>query len=61
MSPIKENLKVTLYWGWSLEQDQARLQANRESMRRRMSKDGVSTVVRATKQLSHQNGWVLNE
>lgn len=61
MSPIKENLKVMLYWGWSLEQDQARLQANRESMRRRMSKDGVSTVVRATKQLSHQNGWVLNE
>lgn len=61
MSPIKENLKVMLYWGWSLEQDQARLQANRESMRRRMSKDGVSTVVRATKQLSHQNGWVLYE
>lgn len=61
MSPIKENLKVMLYRGWSLEQDQARLQANRESMRRRMSKDGVSTVVRATKQLSHQNGWVLNE
>lgn len=61
MSPIKENLKVMLYWGWSLEQDQARLQANRESMRRRMSKDRVSTVVRATKQLSHQNGWVLNE
>lgn len=61
MSPIKENLKVMLYWGWSLEQDQARLQANRESMRHRMSKDGVSTVVRATKQLSHQNGWVLNE
>lgn len=61
MSPIKENLKVMLYWGWSLEQDQARLQANRESMRRRMSKDGVSTVVGATKQLSHQNGWVLNE
>lgn len=45
MSPIKENLKVMLYWGWSLEQDQARLQANRESMRRRMSKDGVSIVV----------------
>lgn len=55
MSPIKENLKVMLYWGWSLEQDQARLQANRESMRRRMSKDGVSIVeCKATKQLFHQ-------
>lgn len=51
MNPIKENLKVMLYWGWSLEQDQARLQANRESMRRRMSKDGVSILVKSTKQL----------
>lgn len=51
MNPIKENLKVMLYWGWSLEQDQARLQANRESMRRRMSKDGVSILVKAIKQL----------
>lgn len=41
MNPIKENLRVMLHWGWVLEQDQARLQANRESMRRRMSKDGV--------------------
>ena len=45
MSPIKENLKVMLFWGWSLEQDEARLQANRESMRRRMSKDGVCITV----------------
>ncbi|XP_048731868.2 ryanodine receptor-like isoform X6 [Ostrea edulis] len=41
MNPIKENLRVMLHWGWVLEQDQARLQANRESMRRRMSKDGA--------------------
>lgn len=47
MSPIKENLKVMLYWGWSLEQDQARLQANRESMRRRMSKDGGSSWIQS--------------
>lgn len=63
MSPIKENLKVMLYWGWSLEQDQARLQANRESMRRRMSKDGVSIVVMQGHQtvVPSENGWMLNE
>lgn len=59
MNPIKENLKVMLYWGWSLEQDQARLQANRESMRRRMSKDGVSILVKSTKQLFDVK-WMKN-
>ncbi|KAK3094056.1 hypothetical protein FSP39_023525 [Pinctada imbricata] len=40
--PVKESLRAILVWGWSLDQDQSRLQANRESMRRRMSKDGSS-------------------
>jgi hypothetical protein len=30
-----------LVWGWALEQDHQRQAANRDSMRRRMSKDGV--------------------
>ncbi|XP_071161899.1 ryanodine receptor-like [Mytilus edulis] len=40
--PAKESVRSMLYWGWALEQDQQRQAANRDSMRRRMSKDGAS-------------------
>ena len=39
--PVRDSLRSVLAWGWSLEQDQTRLTANRESMKRRMSKDMV--------------------
>ncbi|XP_069116591.1 ryanodine receptor-like isoform X2 [Argopecten irradians] len=38
--PVREGVKAMLAWGWTLTQDQSRLAANRESMKRRMSKDG---------------------
>ena len=39
--PVRDSLRSVLAWGWSLDQDQSRLTANRESMKRRMSKDMV--------------------
>lgn len=39
--PARESVKSMLVWGWALEQDHQRQAANRDSMRRRMSKDGV--------------------
>ena len=39
--PVRDSVRSMVAWGWALEQDQARLTANRESMKRRMSKDVV--------------------
>ncbi|KAL4238125.1 Ryanodine receptor 2 [Mactra antiquata] len=39
IQPVQDSVKSMFAWGWSLEQDQARLTANRESMKRRTSKD----------------------
>ncbi|XP_053408017.1 ryanodine receptor-like isoform X6 [Mercenaria mercenaria] len=39
LQPVLDSVRTIIAWGWSLEQDQARLTANRESMKRRTSKD----------------------
>ncbi|WAR19518.1 RYR-like protein [Mya arenaria] len=39
LQPMRDSVRSVIAWGWAMEQDQARLTANRESMKRRMSKD----------------------
>ncbi|KAJ8309071.1 hypothetical protein KUTeg_013945 [Tegillarca granosa] len=40
VDPVRQSIRAMLAWGWTLTQDTTRLNANRESTKRRLSKDG---------------------
>lgn len=42
--PVRDSLKSTLAWGWTLDQDQTRLTTNRDSVKRRASKVNIVSM-----------------